>query len=383
MYSCLNDQTPADTPMRLFPKGVGEESDRKNRFPPACFHSGLPILTIFNREYLSKPGRNQSEWQMAENTPGLFSEIFLDGFRCPAYAQGKKEEGECQMIPTLIDGRTEIEIQEKPPVHDPPHLHTALEIAWLQEGSLALGCGKDLYDMHPGDLGIVFPGLIHHYQAFDGPRGSTMFLIVPPSCFAPYTDFLNSRQPVNPVLPADRLHPDVQYALTRLRTLHRAAARPRSAGGTISIQYSALLCAFLQIILAQVLPLLTLEDRPARKDQDPVFQTIAYAEEHFRENLSESRMAKDLGISESALSRVFSARFHRNFHSFLNEVRLRWVTQMLRDTEQPITEIALDAGFQSQATFNRVFLAAYHVTPREYRKNAQDAALRAQPDPFV
>ena len=36
-------------------------------------------------------------------------------------------------------------------------------------------------------------------------------------------------------------------------------------------------------------------------------------------------------------------------------------------TDKSITDICLDAGFESQRTFNRVFRERYKVTSREYR----------------
>ena len=78
-------------------------------------------------------------------------------------------------------------------------------------------------------------------------------------------------------------------------------------------------------------------------------------------------MAKDLGISKFTLSRVFSGTFHRNFNQYLNEQRLNYVCVHLECTDKSITDIWLDAGFDSQRTFNRVFRERYRMTPREYR----------------
>ena len=45
-----------------------------------------------------------------------------------------------------------------------PHLHNALEIVCVTSGSLELGVGQELYHMEKGDIGFVFPDVIHHYQ---------------------------------------------------------------------------------------------------------------------------------------------------------------------------------------------------------------------------
>ena len=87
----------------------------------------------------------------------------------------------------------------------------------------------------------------------------------------------------------------------------------------------------------------------------------------FKEQVSLESMAKDLGISKFTLSRVFSGTFHRNFNQYLNEQRLNYVCVHLECTDKSITDIWLDAGFDSQRTFNRVFRERYRMTPREYR----------------
>ena len=79
------------------------------------------------------------------------------------------------------------------------------------------------------------------------------------------------------------------------------------------------------------------------------------------------KMARDMGVSKFTLSRVFSGTFHRNFNQYLNEQRLNYVCVHLECTDKSITDISMDAGFESQRTFNRVFRERYKMTPREYR----------------
>lgn len=88
-------------------------------------------------------------------------------------------------------------------------------------------------------------------------------------------------------------------------------------------------------------------------------------------------MAKDLGVSKYAISRVFSATFHTNFNQYLNEQRLNYAVSLLEYTDTSITDICLEAGFQSQRTFNRVFQEKFKMTPREYKKNFKEKDIDA------
>lgn len=94
--------------------------------------------------------------------------------------------------------------------------------------------------------------------------------------------------------------------------------------------------------------------------------------------MSLDRMARDLGISRFTLSRVFSGTFHRNFNQFLNEQRLNYVTIHLECSDESITDICMNAGFESQRTFNRVFRERYRMTPRKYRTLYKEKYLREE-----
>jgi AraC-like DNA-binding protein len=73
-------------------------------------------------------------------------------------------------------------------------------------------------------------------------------------------------------------------------------------------------------------------------------------------------------MSASHFSRIFHARTGLRYKEYLNEVRLKYVRQQLREHDTPVTEIAFDAGYHTLSQFNRQFKAHYGTTPREYRK---------------
>ena len=66
------------------------------------------------------------------------------------------------------------------------------------------------------------------------------------------------------------------------------------------------------------------------------------------------------------------------FNQFLNEQRLNYVTIHLECGDESITDICMNAGFESQRTFNRVFRERYRMTPREYRILYKEKYLREE-----
>ena len=94
--------------------------------------------------------------------------------------------------------------------------------------------------------------------------------------------------------------------------------------------------------------------------------------------MSLTRMAQDLGYSPFALSRVFSHTFHTNFNRYLNELRLNQALSLMQDADASVTDLAMNAGFTSMRTFNRVFQERFHMPPREYRKRMTGKADAAE-----
>ena len=100
------------------------------------------------------------------------------------------------MLLAYYENRSEgISVEWKKTVHVPPHLHEAIEIVYVTEGTIALGVGQELYHMDTGDFAIVFPNVIHHYQAFDTGKNKTIYLYVEPSLLSSYYTELQKSSP--------------------------------------------------------------------------------------------------------------------------------------------------------------------------------------------
>lgn len=93
-------------------------------------------------------------------------------------------------------------------------------------------------------------------------------------------------------------------------------------------------------------------------------------------SLIEARLGEDLSLDDLAgeaclspfhFSRLFHQATGRSPHRYLTERRIESAKRMIRDDRTSMTEIALDAGFGSQANFSRIFRKTTGLCPREYR----------------
>ncbi|KJC61111.1 hypothetical protein UP10_09460 [Bradyrhizobium sp. LTSPM299] len=93
-----------------------------------------------------------------------------------------------------------------------------------------------------------------------------------------------------------------------------------------------------------------------------------------QEGLTIGVLAVRLGVPEYRLRTLINDGLgHRNFNAFLNRYRIDEAKAALADigqAEVPVLTIALDAGFQSLAPFNRAFKADTGLTPTEFRRKA-------------
>jgi AraC-like DNA-binding protein len=88
----------------------------------------------------------------------------------------------------------------------------------------------------------------------------------------------------------------------------------------------------------------------------------------FGDILSAADLAQEFGMSESRFSRFFRRATGNTFTDFVNHVRINRACQLLTASDQQITTIAFEVGFNNLANFNRRFLDIKGMTPRDYRR---------------
>jgi len=95
-----------------------------------------------------------------------------------------------------------------------------------------------------------------------------------------------------------------------------------------------------------------------------------YLHAHFRERLTLDRIARAAGVHPVHLSRAFPKRFGVTLGAYLRGLRLDDAARQLAATDRPIAELALDAGFASQAHLTRELRRQLATTPASYRRRS-------------
>ena len=84
-----------------------------------------------------------------------------------------------------------------------------------------------------------------------------------------------------------------------------------------------------------------------------------------------AHLADQLGLSTQLISQAINSELNLSFNDYINQLRLAHIKTALRLAENKnadIQELALESGFNSKATFYRVFKEKVGMTPSAYRK---------------
>ncbi len=90
-------------------------------------------------------------------------------------------------------------------------------------------------------------------------------------------------------------------------------------------------------------------------------------------NLNLSLLSEYTSIAQKTISAVLNQHMNKSFNEFINEYRVECFKQKIAQPELDnltIAGIALECGFSSQATFQRIFKQSTGQSPSEFRKNA-------------
>lgn len=103
-------------------------------------------------------------------------------------------------------------------------------------------------------------------------------------------------------------------------------------------------------------------------DLDKVYHEPSY---------SRADLARELSAAEATVSRIINIHFGKSFPQLLNERRIEDAKRLLAQTDAPVRTVAEEVGFNSLATFNRVFKEISGTNPGAYRQGVRGEVPKA------
>jgi DNA-binding LacI/PurR family transcriptional regulator/AraC-like DNA-binding protein len=102
-----------------------------------------------------------------------------------------------------------------------------------------------------------------------------------------------------------------------------------------------------------------------------VKKTILYFNQHAEAHISRWKLAESVNVSEDYLTRIFHREMGLSLWDYLNRYRVFLASDLLRQTDETVQEIAFRCGFQDQAYFCRVFKKIAGCPPGHLRKRSE------------
>ncbi len=254
----------------------------------------------------------------------------------------------------------------------PLHWHNEVELILPLSGSFQVKFFNDssaVASCAPGDIILIAPGTLHEYLAVE-PGGEKMILLFDISRHAQ----VSSLVPLLKTLPPYVHVKQSEYPVETARLQNYFWDIERLYGNSDEfLQISVY--SLVTLILAQIgsmhlgdarLPVDS-GDSQARNIEKLVHVTN-YIDAHRNEDLTMEQLADLAGFSKYHFERLFKSCMGISCYQYITKRRVMMAQELLSDTDLSVTDIAMQSGFFSLSTFNRVFKDMNGCSPTEYRK---------------
>lgn len=166
-----------------------------------------------------------------------------------------------------------------------------------------------------------------------------------------------------------------------LENMIRHAVQQASAAAPGS---DVVLARLAEVVFAEVLRRFLLRQPPGRAGwlagaaDPPVGRALAAMHQRPSRAWTLEDLAREVGMSRSALTDRFSRYFGQGPIAYLTEWRLELAAEALRTTNRSVLQIAEEVGYESEAAFNRAFKRRFAEPPGRYRRTARAAPAGAK-----
>lgn len=115
-----------------------------------------------------------------------------------------------------------------------------------------------------------------------------------------------------------------------------------------------------------------LKEEEAQFHAEALIQYVTTEKPYLQSRLSIHDLAQALDMPVRHLSQVINEHLDQTFYDFVNHYRVEEFKKRITDPQYKnytVLSIALDCGFNSKSSFNRIFKKLEHCTPTEYMNN--------------
>ena len=106
----------------------------------------------------------------------------------------------------------------------------------------------------------------------------------------------------------------------------------------------------------------------SKKFETRINKVCTYIQNHYSKSISLKQVSDLVFMTESNFCKFFKKATSTTFSDYLNDLRINEACHLLLYSEDTVSKIAHDCGFESLSYFNRVFLRKKQLTPSGFRR---------------
>ena len=251
----------------------------------------------------------------------------------------------------------------------PVHWHDELEIIYVKSGFLTVSISGENYIGTPGDAFVVSPGNLHLMGSQTGTVDYYTFLFPLKYISFRTDDMLDEKllEPLNSghLMICPRVKDTAKELCEQLIEIYEAKNDESVSKITTQVRTKIIL---LQFILEMWKKGFVIENDTSGRNTIEK-EMVSYIQQNFTGKISLREFGEQFHLSEKYISRYFKEHFHITLSQYVTYLRLEHAKQLLQDTDIPVTDVAMQSGYQNVSYFIRSFQKAYAVSPLKYRKN--------------
>jgi AraC-like DNA-binding protein len=114
--------------------------------------------------------------------------------------------------------------------------------------------------------------------------------------------------------------------------------------------------------------------------EEKLERVLDYLHEHYMETLCIPDVATGMGMSQSALFRLFKGYMQQSVGDYVTSLRIGRACALLLENDDPVYVVAENVGYQNLSNFNRRFRALKGLSPRDFRREFPWAAAKDGPE---
>ncbi|WP_195575643.1 AraC family transcriptional regulator [Paenibacillus sp. 1001270B_150601_E10] len=256
------------------------------------------------------------------------------------------------------------------------HWHSCCEFLLIHKGQGSVVVNQKRYDMEPGTLFLFRPFELHRVHALitpEHPYERSIIYFDPISLEQKLEDFISLKRFFNKLYQMQNGESafSLQSYLPMMEALFGMLLHDYKEGASRQKEEDAFIC-FIQLLrtvqtAGRHLSERMIEAGNARLNKDSE-KMMKWIEEHYQEPFELERLAKDIHLSKSHVSRVFRHETGSSITSYLLARRLKEACKLLEASDCSVEEITSRIGLTNTSYFIQMFKKHFGITPYQYRK---------------